>query len=189
MENSVKKEQIFGKITVDKVEPHSYKDGVMSAQLRQTVEKIAIYPGKNTGNDKQDSLFDAAEFGGEPKEYRSTQTRVCWVEVPAGSTIASVQAKLDAAGNARIYQIVSTDLMDCLTDGHRFQLGEGNLELTDLEEKFSLKDSEGGRIGNEDGEQLYRALYFSATGKEDIYNGTSVSEAIESEESDSGEVA
>lgn len=189
MENSVKKEQIFGRITVDKVEAHAYKDGIMSAQLRQTVEKISIYPGKNTGNDKQDALFGATDFGGEPKEYKTTQTRICWVEVPEGSTVASVQARLDSVANARIYQIVSTDLMDCLTDGHKYQIEEGNLTIAQLQDKFALRDSEGGLIANEDGEQLFRALYFSASGKEDVYNGSSMSEHIEAEESDSGEVA
>lgn len=191
MENSVKKEQSFGKIIVESVKPHAYKDDVLSAQLRQIVKRKSIYPGKNTGNDKQDALFSAPDFGGEPTVYETEQARVCWIDVPLGTTAAQVQAKIDALGDAaRIYQIVSTDIMECLTSGHRYQIEQGNLTLDQMKDKFNILDKETGEIAtNEAGETLYRALYFSASGQEDL-NHNSTSESIEAEESaDSGEVA
>jgi hypothetical protein len=195
MENQVKKEQTFSAISVDSVSPNPYKDSVLSAQIRQSIITKTTYPGKNVANDKQDSLFAAAAFGGEPKVYEKTQTRVAWIDVPLGTTKAQVEAKLAALGDkGRIYQIVSTDIQDCLTDGHRFQIAEGNLLLEDAMNKrtIALKDDDGNLTGevacDDDGIVLYRALYFSATGQEDIIHN-SMGEAIEEEASSDEEVA
>lgn len=188
MENQVKKHRKESAIIVENVVEHKYKDDVLSAQLRQTIKTTSIYPGKNSGNDKQDSLFEAAEFGGAPKVYENEQVRVCWIEVPLGTTKEQVQAKIDSLGDqARIYQIVSTNIQDCLTSGHRFHISEGTLTMEQLEAKFALVDGDSGeRITSEAGEQLYRALYFSTSAQADI-SSTSIAKVIEKEESASSD--
>jgi|TARA_R110000782_G_scaffold193411_3_gene282969 hypothetical protein len=189
MENQVKKEQTFGVISVDSVKENPFKDSVLTAQIRQVVKTTSTYPGKNVGNDKQDSLFGAAEFGGESKVYTKESNRIAWIDVPLDTTAAQVEARIASLGaKGRIYQIVSIDIQDCLTDGHRYQIAEGNLELSDAMVKRSIPvigdDGEptGEAASDAEGNTLYRALYFSATGQEDILNDSSV-DAIELEES------
>jgi len=189
MENQVKKEQTFSAITVDSVKANDFKDDMLSAQIRQIVTTTSTYPGKNVGNDKQSSLFGAAEFGGEAKVYTKQSVRLAWIDVPLGKDKDAVQAQLDSLGDAgRIYQIVSTDIQDCLTDGHRYQIAEGNLLLADAmaSKTIPAKDEHGNETGepvcDADGAVIYRALYFDAHGQEDIlYDATS--NAIEVEES------
>lgn len=189
MENSITKERNESRIIVEKVSEHKYKDDVMSAQLRQVHSTKTTYPGKNVGNDKQDSLFEAEAFGGESKVYETTQNRVTWIDVPLGSTVESVQAKVDSLGdNARIYQIVSTDVMDCLTSGHLYQITQGTMTLADQQESKALRNSDGELVRDESGNILYRALYFSTKGQADL-NHNLDSESIEVEASSDEDVA
>lgn len=161
----IKKRVDYGRITVDKVEDHQFKSDRMSAQIRQVVTRISLYPIEG-GNDKQDSLMAS---GPQYKEYKETKERVTWVDVAKGSTIESVQTMIDALEDACIYQIVSFDVMDCITDGHIHQINnpESDLTLEKMQDSKLLKDKDNNPILKE-GKRIYIARYFSKTRKEDI---------------------
>lgn len=183
------REKRWGRVTVDSVKKHEYKDDVLSAQIRQTVTKVTIYPGKNVANDKQDSLYPPKAFGGEGKEYKKPSHRVTWIDVPLGETLEDVQKMLDSFGaKARIYQIVSTDIQDCLTDSHRHQIEKGNLLLKDARTKREIPVIVNGKTTEHsakdtDGDLLYREVYFSKKGHTDVIKSKSDTTAsIEIEE-------
>ncbi len=188
MNREIRKEKRWGRVTVDLVKEHEYKDDVKSAQIRQTVTKVTIYPGKNVANDKQDSLFAPKEFDGE-REYKTPSTRVTWIDIPLDKTVEDVQEMLDSlAEKATIYQIVSTDIQDCLSDNHRHQIEEGNLLLKDAMKKREIPIREKGKPTGEsakdsDGDLLYLERYFSNEGQTDIiYDKSATGNAIELEE-------
>ena len=163
MENNsgIKKE--YGAISVDKVEAHQFKAGVDQAQIRQIVTKI--YPGSSVGNNKSDSLFGADEFdlkGG--KSYDST--RVTWIDVPAGTAQAKVEAMLAGLPDACIYQEVSDSAI--LTDNQESALESGLTTLDVFENAQLVKDDKGNEILDDAGNLIYTAKFFSKTAKEDI---------------------
>lgn len=161
----IKKSVEYGRITVDKVEDHDYKPDRMSAQIRQVITRVSLYPIQGS-NDKQDSLMSS---GPEYKEFKEAKERVCWVDVNKGSTVESVQAMLDAMEDPCIYQIVSFDITDCITAGHIHQINnpESDLTLEKMQESKLLKDKDNNPI-LKDGKRIYIARYFSKTKKEDI---------------------
>ncbi len=167
-ENGTTKKVEFSKITVDHVKNHAFKEEYMSCQLRQVVTKTTIY--NSSGNDKQDNLFTGEELGKEPTSFENTSVRICWMDVPAGTKSSQVEERLSKLPNARIYQIVSTDITDLLNSGQLHNISEGILELDLLKNKYSLKDREGNLVKDRNGNQIYRWCYFSSEGKEDIIN-------------------
>ena len=131
MNKRVKKEAEYSKIIVDDVKPHKYKEGRMSAQIRQIVTKTSKYPGADGSSDKQDALYSTEDFGEEKNEFTNTQKRVVWIDVPNNSSIESVQNWLDNKyPEGTIYQIMSYHIIDCITDGQINMIENPNSELT-----------------------------------------------------------
>lgn len=182
----VKKKIEYSKIVVEKVEDHKYKEDRKSAQIRQTVTKISLYPIQT--NSKQDSLLTASkeefrEFKDKPKD------RVCWVDVAKDATVESTQELIDSFDNPVIYQIVSFDVMDCLTEGHIYQINnpEADLTIDKMKESKLLRDKDDQPILKE-GKEIYIARYFSKDMKEDenylTNNKSKQQQEVENEESD-----
>lgn len=161
--NKIERRVEYSKIVVEKVEDHEYKEDRMSAQLRQVVTKITKYP--DTPNDKHDSLMSSSSTG---KQFEESKKRVCWVDVDKGSTIESVQKVIDSFENPCIYQIVSHDVTDCLTEGHIYQINnpDTNLTLDKMKESKLLRDKHDQPI-LKNGRNIYIARYFSKDMKED----------------------
>lgn len=162
MENSgIRKE--YGKVTVDHVQDHKFKDQLAQAQIRQIVTKI--YPSASVGNNKQDSLFDMGEFNLEGgKEYAST--RVTWIDIPKGKTKEDVEAMLAQLPNACIYQEISDSVI--LTDNQEAALEAGLTDLEAFESKQIVRDADGNEVLDESGNPIYTAKFFSKTFKEDV---------------------
>lgn len=156
MENNSGIKKVYGKISVDKVEAHQYKAGVGQAQLRQVVTKI--YPGSSVGNNKADSLFDMDDFeleGG--KEYAAT--RITWLDVPKGTTQATVESMLAKLDDARIYQILSDSAI--LTDGQESAIESGLSTLEIFEAAQIVKDEKGNEVFDDGGNLIYTVNFFN----------------------------
>jgi len=194
MKERVKKEIEYSDLMVESVRPHKYKEGRMQAQLKQIVTKTSKYPGADGSSDKQDALYEAEDFGEESNEFRSTQKRIAWIDVPNNSTIESVQTWVNKKyPEGTIYQIISYHIDDCITDGQMNMISNPSTELTldKLKEKHLLKNNKKEPILKY-GQKMYRALYFSRTRRADI-NHLNLDLGIEKEENakagDESEVA
>lgn len=142
---------IFSEITVDLIKDHRFKDNCLQCQLRQTVIK--------TNNSLSDELFP------NKKSYR-----VCWIDVPLGTTPLDIEIKLKNLPKARIYQIISTDINDLLNEGQKYMIEIGILDIEDVKDRLSLRSKEGDLITDINKKRIYRNCFFSSDGKEDIYN-------------------
>ena len=158
MENSGIK-TVFGKITVDNVKEDMFKTALDSAQLRQEVKRI--YPSVQTSNSMSDDLFSTADFGLEDgSEY--TEIRVTWISVPKGTSKEDVQAMLDKCPNAKIYKILSHEVI--LTSGQEYALEQGLTQIEKFENSQLVRDAEGNPIPDADGALQYSAKFFSKDG-------------------------
>ena len=145
----------YSTISIDLIKDH-IKDDRLSCQLRQIVTRKLIYPN--------------AKFISGALNYRvfeRKQTRVCWVDVPLNTNVFEIQERLKNLPNARIYQILSTDINDILTDGHKYYIEKGELSLEDLKEKYTLKCL-GSPVKSLKGNIIYRNCKFSETNQKDI---------------------
>lgn len=178
--DGVVREIIVSEITVDHVKDHTYKDDVLSCQLRQVVTKKVTYPCRAI-NSKQDSLFLPEELGSNPKSFSNSSTRIAWTEVPLNANAEEIEKRLRSNPNAIIYQIVSIEIEDLLTEGQLYNISEGILDIEALKKSYSLRDKEGKYIFDKKGNQIYRKCFLSLKGQEDIINveKSSVKEEIE----------
>jgi len=161
----------FGKITVDHVEPNPYKDAMDQAQIRQTVTKT--YPSGRVSSSKSDSLFDADDFDLE-EGASYTSTRVTWLNVPKGTTVADVKAKLRALPDARIRKELANDVMLVLTEEQENAIKNDEINFTfeKAQEKLRICDKDGVAIEP----AQYSQNFFSAKGEVDGDYRTMVSE-------------
>jgi len=98
-------------ITLDKVSNNGefQKKGTLTAQIRQTVETLSLYPSKKTASNMQDNFFSNDEFGFGTQDFKSVENRVAWILVPEGISVAEVQARIEKANanGACIYKALS----------------------------------------------------------------------------------
>src|SRR6187455_292629 len=87
------------------------KPGTLTAEVEQEVDVVSYYPSRKVTSDKQDGIFDTAEFGFKPNTYPSTETRVAWLPVPANATEEVVAARIKAMyeAGATIYKELSNE--------------------------------------------------------------------------------
>lgn len=85
------------RVIVEAIVDNKFRTGAKQAQLRYVTDGL-------TKSNLKDSLFSAEEVGKQVFE----SARVDFIDVPADSTIESVQAKLDQYPDARIYRILSS---------------------------------------------------------------------------------
>lgn len=154
----------FSPIKVDKMIDGMGTSDV--ALLRQTV--TSTYPGVRPGNSLSSSLFDSADFGATEQVF--TNDRTALVKVPKGSTEEDVQAKIDALENPKLYRIMSLNHEDCMTEEQKSASAQGISDLTieDYKERLLAKNPETEEPLLYNGEQFYRAVYFSSTPVEDV---------------------
>jgi len=155
--NRIQRNIEYSKITIDKIKDH-LRDDCLSCQLRQIVTTNIHYPNKIQYKYK--------------KSYRTfsrKQIRIAWINIPLESTIQSVEDYLKNLPTARIYQILTTDIKDILTEGHYYYLDLGELFIEDLKDKYALKTL-GIQHLSITGKKIYRNCIFSETIKEDIIN-------------------
>jgi len=187
----IRKEQVKGAISVSRVYENEYKEGVLTAELKQTITTKAWYPSKQIATSHSDNLFGMDDFGFEEQEYTSTETRVAWIDVPVGTTKEQVEAKLAACPEAVLYRIL--DNKPILTDSQRYAIGNPDLDLT-LDQiadrqvvRFPEGHEEAGKLALHNGKVQYRSVFFKTSSCEDIDNRTEdpaemyLSEALKAE--------
>jgi len=142
--NQIKKE--FSAITVDHVEPHTFKPEQSQAQIRQVV--TTTYPSQVVGNSATDSLFDIKEFKLKDGQSFSSK-RVAWIPVPNGTSVEQVKKILSTLPRARIYRMISNELDDVLTEEQKQAHGSGLVDLETLENGRRVCDSNGDPVSPE----------------------------------------
>ena len=148
------------------------KEGTLTAELKQSIITKSFYPSKSVSNNMQDNIFGQSDFGFEEQEFENKETRVAWIDVPNGSTVETIIAKLIQFTNAKLYRVLSN--VPILTNNQVYAVDQG---LT-TKEKFAnsqvVRYPEGAMQGNVDvsgklaldnyGKPQYRAIFFSNDG-------------------------
>jgi hypothetical protein len=165
-------EEVFGKITVDKVENHLSNKEKMRAQIRQTIERT--YPSARIGNSFNDSAFDESEFNlSSSGPY--TEKRVAWIDVPKGSTVESVQERLDSLPKARIYRwlrcipIITPEERSAMLKGLSRNAEDGSPKtVRDYARQQAVVYETGEPVLYNENHLQFRRTFFSVDGRADI---------------------
>lgn len=182
----VKKTVNFEPIVVDSVYAAKYqKEGTLTAQLKQTVVTIASYPTKSVVSSLQNNIFGAKDFGFESTDYKSTETRVAWINVPAGSTIETVREQLKKFPKAKLYRVLSNKPI--ISDVQEYAISQKLTSVDIIADGQVVRYPKGseneGRLILSNGKPQYRAVYFHTEGLEDMDNRNDVPEDFYASES------
>lgn len=186
----VKKTVTFEPIVVDSIYEGKYqKEGTVTAQLKQTVVTLATYPTKSVVSSLQNNIFGTEEFGFQSQEYTSKETRVAWINVPVGSTIESVTAKLKEFPKARLYRVLSNKPI--LSDIQEYAVKQGTTSVDIIADRQVVRYPKGseneGKLILSNGKPQYREVFFHTDGLADMDSrdadpaNTFVTEAIKAE--------
>jgi hypothetical protein len=166
----ITKEKNYGKLTIDSVQASRYqKAGTLTCQLRQVVTTSTTYPSTQISDGVSDNLFGASEFTdvGEGQTYENSETRIAWLNVPAGTTIQAVQSKLDAlyaAGKEPcIMKVISNEPI--LTDNQRNAISKGLKTMDDFANSQVIRygsnhSNANALILDDNGNPMYKRTFF-----------------------------
>ena len=175
----IRKTVTVNPITVSRVYKSDFqKKGTLTAELKQTIKTVSLYPTKSVSNSLSANIFDMKDFGFEEKPYESIETRVAWIDVPVGSTVESVMDKLKSAPDATLYRIMSN--RPILADSDKYAINNPNLQVTidDYANKQVVRYGDnhpdaGKLVLDSNGKIQYRRIAFSLTKVDDIDSRTS----------------
>ena len=193
MDSQVRKEVNVGQLTVSRVFTNMHqKEGTLTAELRQAVETKSFYPSKQIANDMQDNVFAVDDFGFGEQEFSNTENRVSWIDVPAGTTVEQVTAKLADNPNAGLYRVLSNHPI--LTSGQVYAINNQITTKEAIAESQVVRMPEGsptpGALAPDpNGKPQYRGIFFSIDGKDDNDKRTSEVEDFFTTELISSEIA
>lgn len=184
METTVNNTQIKKTVTVNPIavsrvyKSDFQKEGTLTAELKQTIKTVSLYPTKSVSNSLSANIFDMKDFGFEEKPYELIETRVAWIDVPVGSTVESVMDKLKSVPNATLYRIMSN--RPILADSDKYAIDNPNLQVTidDYANKQAVRYGEnhpdaGKLVLDANGKIQYRRIAFSLSKVDDIDSRTS----------------
>lgn len=158
----------YSPLTVDNVKENTLRKGTFQAQIRQSVQSVTTYT-RSHNND----LFSFEDESGTT--FENTSNRVFWLDVPADTTVKTVEAILAKFPNARIVQTLCSDLENHLSEGQKAAIEKGLITLDEIADSSMVKSSDGEIILNE-GKPFYRILRFDKEGKmvdEDLRDSSS----------------
>jgi hypothetical protein len=170
-ENRVRKETSKSGLEVARVHATSYqKEGTLTAEIKQTITTKSYYPSKSVSNNMQDNPFSTAEFGFSEQEYVANEKRVAWVDVPLGSTVESVVAKLATLPTANIYKILANHPI--LSNNQQYGINAGLTTKDAIADKQAVRYPEGhpqagALILDATGKPQYKSNFFKSEAKED----------------------
>lgn len=171
-ENRIRKEVITTPIIVSRVYKASYqKDNTLTAELKQTITTKSYYPTRSVSNELKDNPFSNVQLGiteGEP--YVQNETRVTWIDVPADSSVESVQAKLQTLPNANIYKILANKPI--ISSSQKAGI-DAKLTTTDIiadgqAVRYSKDHPQAGKLVLHNGKPQFRVTYFKLEGSPDV---------------------
>jgi hypothetical protein len=96
--NALRTEMVRKAVSVDSVGVSKFqKEGSLTAQMRQVIEKLSWYQAKQSANSNTNSLYDNDDFGEEyqDKPYTATENRIAFILVPTTASVESVTKKLN----------------------------------------------------------------------------------------------
>lgn len=170
-EQRIRKTVTKGNLEVARVHATAYqKEGTLTAEIKQTITTKSYYPSKSVSNNMQDNPFSTAEFGFSEQEYSSEEKRVAWVDVPVGSTVESVAAKLAALPDATICKILAN--RPIITDSQQYAIKAGLTTMDAIADKQVVRypvghPQAGALILDSKGKVQYKATFFKNTATED----------------------
>lgn len=147
------------------------REGTLTAELRQKVRTISTYPGMQISNEFNQNVFDLEDFGTKGRDYTSEETRVCWIDVPVGTSVADVQKRIPKG--ACLYRVLSNSPI--LTSGHKNAIARKLTTLDTIADAQALRypaghADEGKLILDSEGRVQYRKIFFWKEHKEDQDN-------------------
>jgi hypothetical protein len=159
-----------GSLEVSRVHATAYqKEGTLTAEIKQTVTTKSYYPSKSVSNNFQDNPFSTAEFGFSEKEYATPERRVVWIDVPTGSTVESVVAKLASLPSATIYKILANHPI--ISDSQAYAIKAGLTSMEAIADKQAVRypdgHAEAGKLILKNGKPQFKGNFFKATACED----------------------
>lgn len=168
-------------ITISRVYVSDFqKEGSETAELKQTITTVTSYPSKTVDSNLQDNVFGAEEFGYETQDFTSERTNVAWINVPTGTTPEQVAERLKAKTKAVLYRIISNKPI--LSDNQKYAVNNNIATMDQFADKQVVRygsDAEDGAWAKNDlvldklGRPIYKAVFLSLDGKEDIDLSTS----------------
>jgi hypothetical protein len=169
-DNRVRKTVSKGPLEVTRVHATAYqKEGTLTAEIKQTITTKSYYPSKSVSNNMQDNPFSTADFGFSEQEYTSEERRVAWVDVPVGSTVESVVAKLANLPTATIRKVLANKPI--ITDSQNYAIGAGLTSMEAIADKQVVRypdnHPQAGQLILNNGKPQYKATYFKNTAIED----------------------
>lgn len=171
-DQKVRKEISKSNLEVTRVYTADYqKEGTMTAEIKQTVITKSYYPSKSVSSNLQDNPFATSEFGFSEKEYVAGEKRVAWIDVPVGSTIESVAAKLATLPNATIYKALANKPI--LSDNQVYAIGAGLTSKDIIANRQVVRyptghPQAGQIILDPQGKVQYKATYFKTSAVADM---------------------
>lgn len=172
--SNIRKEISVSEISVSKVYKSDFqKEDTLTAELKQTVTTQSYYPTKSVANSISENIFTTKDFGFEEKIFPNKETRVAWIDVPLGSTIETVKAKLADLKEATLYRILSNRPIIADTEEYAINNEElPNVTLDTFANRQIVRLPEGspdaGSLALINGKAQYRRIAFSKTSKVDV---------------------
>ena len=110
MESKIEKEIKKSRTYVSRVYvSHYQKPGTVTAELKQEVNTISLYPDKIIRDDLHGNIYDISEFEQAQKKYDNKRTDVAWIDIPEGQTFENVLHRLNDYPKATLYRILSSE--------------------------------------------------------------------------------
>lgn len=172
-ENRIRKEVVKSPIEVSRVYTSDFqKEGTVTAELKQVIKTTSFYPAAVVSNSLQDNIFTQKDFGFEEKPFENTETRVAWIDVPVGSSIETVSAKLAEFSGATLYRILSSRPIIADTEQNAINNPDMDVTLDVFANRQAVRypenHAEGGKLALINGKVQYRKVAFSVTDKADM---------------------
>jgi hypothetical protein len=163
-------EVLKGALEVSRVHATQWqKEGTLTAEIKQTITTKSYYPSKSVSHNLQDNPFSTADFGFSENVYDSNERRVVWIDVPTGSTVESVVAKLASIPSATIYRILANHPI--VSDSQQYAIGAGLTSMEVIADKQAVRypdgHAEAGKLILKDGKPQFKGNFFKATACED----------------------
>lgn len=184
MENKIEKSTTKGIVTVSRVyKAHYQKSGTITAEMKQTVEEISLYPDKTIRDNLQGNVYDLGEYDQEKRQFKKTRTDVTWIDVPDGQSVESVSQRLSQYPNATLYRILSNHpILSETTEKYYQGLIDSDQEALAVQIKNRIANSQILRYHTTDadsghfkddlildkfGKPQYKACFLDETGKKE----------------------
>lgn len=169
----IRKEVSKSAIVVSRVYKSDYqKKDTLTAELKQSVKTVSHYPTASISNSLQDNIFGMSDFGFQEKPFENTETRVAWIDVPVGSTVESVTAKIATIPGAGLYRALSNRPIIADTEKYAIESSELDVSLDTFANRqvvrYPAGENENGLALDTNGKVQYRRIAFTAKGAADV---------------------